>query len=117
VILLALVLCVAGFLIGVEAPRGRTFFLAGVALGALGGLELAIRDHFAGWRSHTTLLSLAAAVVTVAVLGLVLRAVAPGLSGGLLLLASLAVAAPVFTIAFVRLRRVFQDRSGGLSFR
>jgi hypothetical protein len=117
VILLALVLCVVGFLIGVEEPRGRMFFLAGVALGTLGGLELAVRDHFAGWRSHTTLLSLAAAVATVAVLGLVLKAVVPSLSGGLLLVVSLAVAAPVFTITFVRLRRVFQDRSGGLSFR
>ena len=29
----------------------------GLALGSLGGLELSIREHFAGYRSHTTLLA------------------------------------------------------------
>ena len=36
----------------------------GLALGSLGGLELSIREHFAGYRSHTTLLAGVAFVVT-----------------------------------------------------
>ncbi|MGN6587556.1 MAG: hypothetical protein ACTHKT_08820, partial [Solirubrobacterales bacterium] len=36
---------------------------AGVALAGLGGLEVAIREHFAGYRSHTTLLAGAAFVL------------------------------------------------------
>ena len=32
----------------------------GLALGALAGMELSIREHFAGYRSHTLLLSGAA---------------------------------------------------------
>ena len=29
----------------------------GVVLGGLGGLEVSVREHFAGYRSHTTLLA------------------------------------------------------------
>lgn len=117
VVLLALVLGVAGLVVGVEEERGRTLFAAGLALGSLGGLELAIRDHFAGYRSHSTLLAAAGAVAAVVMLSLLLAAVGPGLSTAVLLLADLAVGALVFTLAFFRLRRVFQQRSGGLSFR
>lgn len=117
VVLLALILGVAGLVVGVQEERGRTLFLAGLALGSLGGLELAIRDHFAGYRSHSTLLAAAGSAVTVIALSLLLAAVGPGLSTAVLLLADLAVGALVFTLAFFRLRRVFQQRSGGLSFR
>ena len=80
----------------------------GVALAGLGGLEVAIREHFAGYRSHTTLLAGAVFVLTV---------------GGLFYLAdqvlavALAVGAVTFAIAFVLARRAFQRASGGLSFR
>ena len=37
----------------------------GVALAGLGGMEVAIREHFAGYRSHTTLLAGAVFVFTV----------------------------------------------------
>ena len=80
----------------------------GVALAGLGGMEVAIREHFAGYRSHTTLLAGAVFVFTV---------------GGLLYLADqiLAVAlgagAIAFAIAFYLARRAFQRASGGLSFR
>lgn len=117
VILLALVLCVAGFAIGVEEPRGRIMFLAGLALGSLGGLELALRDHFAGYRSHSTLLAAAAAAVAIIGVSLLLRATAPALPTPAVLLADLGVGALVFTLSFFRLRGVFQRRSGGLSFR
>lgn len=80
----------------------------GVALAGLGGMEVAIREHFAGYRSHTTLLAGAVFVFTV---------------GGLYYLAnqilavSLAVGAVTFAIAFFLARRAFQRASGGLSFR
>jgi hypothetical protein len=80
----------------------------GVALAGLGGMEVAIREHFAGYRSHTTLLAGAVFVFTV---------------GGLFYLAdqilavALGVGAVTFAIAFYLARRAFQRASGGLSFR
>ena len=38
---------------------------AGLALGSLAGLELAVREHFAGYRSHTMLLAGAVGLATV----------------------------------------------------
>jgi hypothetical protein len=80
----------------------------GVVLGGLGGLEVSVREHFAGYRSHTTLL---AGTVFVLVVG--------GLFylGGLILAICLAVGAVAFLAAFLALRRAFQRASGGLSFR
>jgi hypothetical protein len=80
----------------------------GVALAGLGGMEVAVREHFAGYRSHTTLLAGTVFVFTV---------------GGLFYLANqvlavaLAVGAVAFAIAFYLARRAFQRASGGLSFR
>lgn len=113
VILVGLVLAVAGFIVGIEGGRGRTMFIAGIVLGMLGGLETSVRDHFAGYRSHTTLLSGATAIAAIVVLALVLRLVAPGVP----VVAMFAVGAVVFAAAFPLLRRTFQRRSGGLSFR
>ena len=39
---------------------------AGLVLGSLAGLELAVREHFAGYRSHTLLLAGAIGVAVVA---------------------------------------------------
>jgi lysylphosphatidylglycerol synthetase-like protein (DUF2156 family) len=80
----------------------------GVALAGLGGLEVAIREHFAGYRSHTTLLAGAAFVL---VTGLVLYL------GGQVLAVALAVGAVAFAITFFLTRRAFQRASGGLSYR
>ena len=113
VILVGLVLAVVGFVVGIEGGRGRTLFVAGIVLGILGGLETSVRDHFAGYRSHTTLLAGVAAVAAIVVLTLVLRLVAPGIP----VVALFAVGAVVFAAAFPLLRRTFQRRSGGLSFR
>jgi lysylphosphatidylglycerol synthetase-like protein (DUF2156 family) len=80
----------------------------GVALAGLGGMEVAVREHFAGYRSHTTLLAGTVFVFTV---------------GGLyyaahqILAVALAVGAVAFAIAFYLARRAFQRASGGLSFR
>jgi uncharacterized integral membrane protein len=80
----------------------------GVVLAGLGGLEVSVREHFAGYRSHTTLLA-----GTVFVL----------VTGGLFYLASLilavclAIGAVAFLATFLALRRAFQRASGGLSFK
>jgi hypothetical protein len=80
----------------------------GVVLAGLGGLEVSLREHLAGYRSHTTLLA-----------GTVFVLVTGGLYylGGLVLAVCLAVGAAAFVAAFIALRRAFQRASGGLSFR
>lgn len=117
VVLLGLLLAVGGFLVGVEDGRGRTMFGAGVVLGALGGLEIVVRDHFAGYRSHTTLISGLAAFVVITAAVLLLRELAPTMPPYAALSAALVAGAVAFGLAFRQLRRVFQSRSGGLSYR
>jgi hypothetical protein len=80
----------------------------GVVLGGLGGLEVSAREHFAGYRSHTTLL--AGTVFVLVVGGLFYLA-------GLILAVCLAVGAVAFLAVFLALRRAFQRASGGLSFK
>jgi len=80
----------------------------GVVLAGLGGLEVSAREHFAGYRSHTTLL---AGVVFVLVTG--------GLFylAGQILATCLIAGGVAFAVSFYFLRRAFQRASGGLSFR
>jgi hypothetical protein len=80
----------------------------GVALAGLGGMEVAIREHFAGYRSHTTLLAGAVFVFTVGLLFYVANQI---------LAVCLGVGAVAFAIVFYLARRAFQRASGGLSFR
>ena len=103
IVLAGIVMLVIG-LIG----QNPTAIGVGVVLAGLGGLEVSVREHFAGYRSHTTLL---AGTVFVLVVG--------GLFylGGLILAICLAVGAVAFLAAFLALRRAFQRASGGLSFR
>jgi hypothetical protein len=89
--------------------EGNLRFGAGLVVAALGGLELSVREHFAGYRSHTSLLAGVAAFVVVSALALT--------TGPYELWILLLVAAVVFGGCFYALRRVFQQRSGGLSFR
>ena len=85
-----------------------TAIAVGIALAGLGGLEVAIREHFAGYRSHTTLLAGAAGVL---VTGLLLYAAHQ------ILAVALGCGAIAFAIVFFLARRVFQRASGGLSYR
>jgi uncharacterized integral membrane protein len=80
----------------------------GVVLGALGGLEVSLREHLAGYRSHTTLL---AGTVFVLVVGSLFYL------SGLILAICLAIGAVAFVASFLALRRAFQRASGGLSFK
>ena len=66
VVFVGLVLLVAGFF--VSPPRGPLMIGAGLVLGSLAGLELAAREHFAGYRSHSMVL--AGAVGLVAMVGI-----------------------------------------------
>lgn len=88
--------------------RNPTAIGIGVVLAGLGGLEVAVREHFAGYRSHTTLLA-----------GTVFVLVTGGLFylAGLILAICLGIGAITFLVAFFALRRAFQRASGGLSFR
>src|SRR4051795_7905967 len=92
-VLVALGLLVCGVLS--DGSRRGALLACGIALASLAGLELAIREHFAGFRSHSALLAGAAAVVVVVPLFLL---------AGLPQVALLAVGFVVYTLAFVALR-------------
>jgi lysylphosphatidylglycerol synthetase-like protein (DUF2156 family) len=80
----------------------------GVALAGLGGLEVAIREHFAGYRSHTTLLAGAAFVLVTGLVFYVAHQI---------LAVALAAGAVAFAVTFYLARRAFQRASGGLTYR
>jgi len=80
----------------------------GVGLGMLGGLELSIREHFAGFRSHTTLL---AGFVFVVLVG------ATFYVGKLVLWQCLLIGALVAVPTFWALRQKFIKASGGLTYK
>ena len=65
-VLVGLIMLIAGFASG--SAQGTVLIGVGVALASLGGLELAIREHFTGYRSHSLLLALAGALFTAAAL-------------------------------------------------
>jgi hypothetical protein len=68
-----IVLIVYGFF-NFEERDGRILLAMGLVLASLAGLDTAVRDHFAGFRSHTLLLS---GVPTVLVAGGLFYAQAP----------------------------------------
>jgi hypothetical protein len=105
VVLLALILLEVGFF----SSGGRRGVLIGLGLvlASLAGGELALREHFAGFRSHTTLLAGTAGFLVGAL------AVVIGLSK----IAVLVIAVVVAVVSFPLLRRAFMRRSGGLGFR
>ena len=95
---------------GLVGGRGSEERVAGgLVIASLGGGELALREHLAGYRSHSALLAGVAAfiVVTGVALGL-----GPVKVWVLLLLGVL-----VFAGAVYGLRELFKRRSGGLGFR
>jgi hypothetical protein len=106
VILLAMALIVGGVL--TDGGRRGALLGCGFALVSLAGLELAVREHFAGYRSHSTLLAAASAIVVDAPLFL---------WTGLPQIALLAIGIAVFVAVLTRLRRAFRARSGGVGFR
>jgi uncharacterized integral membrane protein len=88
--------------------KNPTAIGVGIVLAGLGGLATAASEHFAGYRSHTTLL--AGTVFVLLVGGLFYLA-------GLILAVCLGIGAVAFIAVFFVLRRAFQRASGGLSFK
>jgi len=99
-VLVGIVLLVLGAL-NLDSDRGKLLLVLGMALGSLGGLDTALREHFAGYRSHTTILASLPAVLAAATLYFV-GAPWPALIGG---------AAAVFAGAFMLARRAFIRRA------
>jgi lysylphosphatidylglycerol synthetase-like protein (DUF2156 family) len=97
---------IVSLIVGIVGQRPTAIGI-GVALAGLGGMEIAIREHFAGYRSHSTLLAGAVFVFTVGILFYAANQV---------LAVALAAGAVAFAIAFYLARRAFQRASGGLSF-
>ena len=88
-----------------EQLRGTELFVTGLAIASLAGLELAFREHFAGYRSHSALLAGAVAVAVVAGL-YYFTDLAPG--------ASLGVGAAIGALCFWAFARAFRNRAGRL---
>lgn len=101
--MVAIVMLLGGLVI--QGGRGPVMIGVGLLLGALAGLELSVREHFAGYRSHTLVLSSA---LGVAVLG----ALAFLTGGSVWLPLALAAALAVFALAAWALTRAFRRRSG-----
>jgi hypothetical protein len=104
VVLVGIVMLVIGFFF-VGGSRGTTLIVTGLALASLAGLELSIREHFAGYRSHSTLLAGVAGMAA-----LVLCAYVGKLTVGV----SLIVGAIAGAAAFYLLARAFRSRTGRL---
>ncbi len=100
-VLVGIVLLVVGF-IKADTSNGRLAIGVGLVLASLAGLDTAAREHFAGFRSHSSLLAGLPAVATIALLAL----------AKVLLWIALVAAVAVFAIVFVLARRAFQRRAG-----
>ena len=109
VVLVGIVLIVIGVI--TWGRQGQTMLIAGFALASLAGLELSVREHFAGFKSHTTLLAGAVGVIVMTITFVLSGGGAAGYY------AAVAVGAVVFGLCFWRLRETFKRRSGGLGFR
>src|SRR5256885_12424985 len=110
-IFVGLVMLIVGFASG--GVSGTLTIAIGIALAALGGLELAIREHFSGYRSHSALLALACAIFAAALA----YALAIVVFGSGVPLVPVATAIVVFVPVLVAMRNAFKRASGGLSFR
>jgi hypothetical protein len=105
VILLSIVMLGLGFLAG--GDRRGVLLGGGFVLVTLSAGELSVREHFAGYRSHSSLLAGICAIVAAIPVWLL------PVPQGLVLL----VGVVVFVLALIGFRRAFMRRSGGVGFR
>jgi hypothetical protein len=110
VVLIALVLLVGSFFVG--SNRRGPMLLGGLALGSLAGLELSIREHFGGFRSHSSLLAGAVAAVAITATYFVTKGGGAGIA-----IVPVVVGGIVFMAAFWMFRQAFARRTGGVGFR
>jgi hypothetical protein len=106
VILLGIVLILWG---AARGSGGEEMLAAGLVIASLGGGELALREHMAGYRSHSSLLAGVAAFVAVSVVALGL--------GPVKIWVLVILGVGVFAATFYAMRELFKRRSGGLGFR
>lgn len=106
-VFVSIVMLVGSFF--VRGTTGGYMFIAGLLLGTLAGLEVSIREHFSGFRSHSSLLGGALAIITITVVAYA--------AGKVFVPILLAIGLAVFGAAFWSLREAFRRRSGGVSFR
>jgi hypothetical protein len=106
VILLGIVLILWG---AARGSGGEEMLAAGLVIASLGGGELALREHMAGYRSHSSLLAGGAAFIAVTIVALGL--------GPVKVWVLVVLGAAVFTGTFYGMRELFKRRSGGLGFR
>lgn len=101
-VLSGLILLVIGIVIG--GSTGRGLIAAGVLLACIGGLETVLREHLAGFRSHSGLLagiaSLAVLIASTAIFDISVPVRA-------------ALAIGTFALVFPALRSAFIRKSGG----
>jgi hypothetical protein len=103
------VLLATGFFFATGA--GQLALLGGgLLLASLGGLEVAVREHLSGYRSHTLVLAGVPAVAALAALFYLAPASVPAI-------VRLAIAAAVLALAAWGLTALFKARSGGYAFR
>jgi hypothetical protein len=105
-ILAGIILVIIAFATGGDSSI--PLVVTGFALIAISAIELSIREHFAGFRSHTMLLAGATAVSPLLPLYII-----AGPHQALMLV----VAGLTFAVAFFVLRSAFARRAGGLGFR
>jgi hypothetical protein len=101
----AIVLGVWGIVRG--GRGGGVLITAAALLGSVAGLEVAIREHLGGYRSHTLVLSGTCAFATIAILFFADAERTTMVVG----------AAVVLIIALVAFRTLFKRRSGGVGMR
>jgi hypothetical protein len=105
VILLSIIMLLLGFVAG--GDRRGVLLGGGFVLVTLAAGELSVREHFAGYRSHSSLLAGICAILAAIPVWLL-----PVPQGVVLL-----VGAVVFVLALMGFRRAFMRRSGGVGFR
>lgn len=87
------------------ATRNGVLLTGAALLGSVAGLEVALREHLGGFRSHTLVLSGTLTVATIVLLTFA------GVPYGALL----AIAPVVLAAGFLTLRQLFKRRSGGVA--
>jgi uncharacterized membrane protein len=87
---------------------GVPLIVFGLGVVTLATLELSIREHLAGYRSHSALLAAIGAMLVAVPLAAFVRP-----DKGIVLI----VAAVVFLLVFQLMRELFKRRSGGMSWR
>ena len=105
VILLSIIMLGLGFVSG--GDRRGVLLGGGFVLVTLSAGELSVREHFAGYRSHSSLLAGICAILAAIPVWLL------PVPQGIVLL----VGAVVFVLALLGFRRAFMRRSGGVGFR